>query len=328
MVPRLRPLSSRLRRTLSAALVTAALAVPAMGAAGPADVPAPAPTAPAALSGVSTATLAERYAATRTDIVAAERMAAAHGDQGRATALTEMADPARQFLFFDGRDGGRSGEVFGDLATAQRIAVLVPGADTDFDSYARLRADAAALQRQLGDGSAVIAWLGYKTPSTKEPAILTADRADRAAPELDRFVAQLRAARPGSRLSVLCHSYGSVVCGRAASGLDVSDLVLFGSPGTGYDDVAALHTKATVWAGRGATDWIADVPHLKLELPFTTVGFGTDPVSPGFGARVFAAGSGGHSDYFKPGSPALTGIARIVLGQTPAPAGTPAGRDA
>ncbi|MCC9311306.1 alpha/beta hydrolase family protein [Kitasatospora sp. RB6PN24] len=321
MASPLRPLSSRLRRALSAALVTAALAVPAIGAAGPADVPAPAPTAPAALGAVDPAALADRYAATRTDIVAAERTAAAHGDRGRATALAAMADPARQFVFFDGRDDGRSGEVFGDLATARQIAVLVPGADTDLDSYERLRAGAAALERQLGDGSAVIAWLGYKTPSTKEPAILTADRADQAAPRLQRFVAQLRAARPDSRLSVLCHSYGSVVCGRAAAGLDVSDLVLFGSPGTGYDNVAALHTRATVWAGRGATDWIADVPHVKVELPFATVGFGTDPVSPAFGARVFAAGSGGHSDYLKPGSPALTGIVRIVLGRTPAPAG-------
>jgi hypothetical protein len=321
MVPRLRLRSSRLRRTLSAALVTAALAVPAIGAAGPADVPAPAPTASAALGSATTATLAEQYAATRTDIVAAQRMAAAHGDRGRATALAAMADPARQFLFFDGRDGGRSGEVFGDLATARRVAVFVPGADTGLDSYEQLRSSAAALQQQLGDGSAVIAWLGYKTPSTKNPDILTAGRADRAAPELDRFVTQLRTALPNSRVSVLCHSYGTVVCARAASGLDVSDLVLFGSPGTGYDNVAALHTKATVWAGRGATDWIGDVPHVKLELPFTSLGFGTDPVSPQFGARVFAAGPGGHSDYLVPGSPALAGIAQIVLGNTPALAG-------
>jgi hypothetical protein len=39
-------------------------------------------------------------------------------------------------------------------------------------------------------------------------------------------------------------------------------------------------------------------------------------VSPSFGARVFAAGPGGHSDYFRPGSVSLANIARIVLGAT------------
>ncbi|MBK6019539.1 hypothetical protein JHN45_52020, partial [Streptomyces sp. MBT53] len=39
-------------------------------------------------------------------------------------------------------------------------------------------------------------------------------------------------------------------------------------------------------------------------------------VSPEFGARVFAAGDGGHSDYFSPGSASLANLARIVLGET------------
>jgi hypothetical protein len=37
-------------------------------------------------------------------------------------------------------------------------------------------------------------------------------------------------------------------------------------------------------------------------------------VSRGFGARIFAAGSGGHSDYLKPGSVPLRSIAAIVSG--------------
>jgi hypothetical protein len=39
-------------------------------------------------------------------------------------------------------------------------------------------------------------------------------------------------------------------------------------------------------------------------------------MSPSFGARVFAAGDGGHSDYFRPGSTSLTNLTRIVLGET------------
>ncbi|MCX5345253.1 hypothetical protein [Streptomyces atratus] len=45
---------------------------------------------------------------------------------------------------------------------------------------------------------------------------------------------------------------------------------------------------------------------------FMDIGFATDPVSPEFGAEIFAAGDGGHSDYLKPGSAPLKNIARIV----------------
>jgi hypothetical protein len=58
------------------------------------------------------------------------------------------------------------------------------------------------------------------------------------------------------------------------------------------------------------------VPHVSADLLGTTVGFGTDPVSPAFGARIFAAGHGGHSDYFAPGSVSLADLARIALDET------------
>ncbi|MFB7662861.1 alpha/beta hydrolase [Kitasatospora sp. NPDC056138] len=318
-----RPRNSRLRRTLFAALVTAAVVVPVSGAARPAAVPAPAPAALAPLGDATSAELDDRYAVNREGIRAAERMAADHGDRGRAAALHAMADPARHFLSFDGRDGGRTAEVFGDLAQAGRIAVLVPGSDTSLDRYERFRAGAVALQHELGGRAAVVAWLGYRTPGTVSPQVLTADRADQAAPELRRFVDELSAAEPAARTSLLCHSYGSVVCARAASGLRVADIVLYGSPGTGAGSVAGLHTGATVWAGRGAADWIADVPHVRLRLPFATVGLGADPVSKGFGAHVFDAGAGGHGDYLDPGSVSLRNIARIVSGQTPQTPQTP-----
>ncbi|TGA92777.1 alpha/beta hydrolase, partial [Streptomyces palmae] len=273
------------------------------------------------LRAATPAAFAERYAATRRDIRAAERTAAGHGDHRRAAALHVMADPARHFLDFDGRDGGRAAEVFGELPRAERIAVLVPGSDTGLERYGRLRAGALALRRALGGRCAVIGWLGYRTPGTVSPEAATDARARQAAPQLRRFVATLRAARPGARISLLCHSYGSVVCGRAAPGLRVADLVLYGSPGTGADSVAALHTPATVWAGRSGGDWVAAVPHLRLHLPFTTLGFGTDPVAPRFGARIFAAGDGGHSDYLRPHSVALANIARIVTGRPLSPAG-------
>ncbi|MFI6644321.1 alpha/beta hydrolase [Streptomyces sp. NPDC050504] len=294
-------IARRLRRALLAALVATAVVVPVAGAARPA-VPAPEPVAFAA-----SATPAERYAANRANIATAARMAEGHGDLRRAAELRAMGAADRRFLAFDGRGAGRTAEVFGDLAAARRVAVLVPGSDTSLDSYGRLLNGARALHDRLGARAAVVAWLGYETPRTVSATVASTARADSAADELQQFVRELP---PGKDVALLCHSYGSVVCGRAAPRLasNVTDLVLFGSPGVAVDTAAELRTAARVWAGRGADDWIADVPHLRLG----SVGFGADPVSAGFGARRFDAGPGGHSDYLAPGSVPLDAIARIV----------------
>ncbi|MFE0450850.1 alpha/beta hydrolase [Streptomyces sp. NPDC058914] len=306
-------------RALLAVLVTAAVAVPLTAAARP-SIPAP---APAALPPVTATTLEQAYAANRANAELAARMAAAHGDAHRAAADRELAAPSRKLLSFDGRGAGRVTEVFGDLARADRVAVLVPGSDTSLDTYERFHEAAASLHRRLGrqapagTSTAVLAWLGYTTPGTVSATVVTRDRADEAAPSLREFVRGLRVLTgPDTQVTLLCHSYGSVVCGRAAAGLDVDDLVLVGSPGTGADSAAGLRTRARVWAARGADDWVAEVPHVSVDLFGTTVGFGTDPVSPSFGARVFTAGDGGHSDYFRPGSVSLANLSRIVLGET------------
>lgn len=309
----------RWRRTTLAVLITGAVVLPLSAAVSP-EIPAP---APAELAPLTATTLDKAYAANRANAAEASRMAAAHGDNKRAATDHAMAAPTRNFLHFDGRDNGRTTEVFGDLAHADHIAVLVPGSDTNLDTYDRFHRAAAALQQQLtrtaaaGTRTAVIAWLGYETPATISTTVTTTGRADQAAPHLRKFIRQLHGIAGGhATVSLLCHSYGSVVCARAADGLDATDLVLLGSPGTGADDAAALHTRARVWAARGGDDWVAEVPHVRTDLFGVTVGFGTDPVSPAFGARVFAAGDGGHSDYFTPGSVSLTNLARIVLGET------------
>ncbi|MFE8944386.1 alpha/beta hydrolase [Streptomyces sp. NPDC007856] len=308
------------RRTLLAALLTAAIAAPLSGAARP-QVPAP---APATLPPLTATTLQTTYAANRADATRAADMAAAHGDTHRAAADRTLAAPSRHLLSFDGRGAGQATEVLGDLAHADDIAVLVPGSDTSLDTYARFHKAAAALYANLthrtprGTRTAVVAWLGYETPATVSTTVITATRAKEAAPRLRAFVRRLRAAtKPQAHLSLLCHSYGTVVCGLVARGLDADDIVLVGSPGTGADSVAALHTRARVWAARGSEDWIADVPHAGATFFGTTVGFGTDPVSHAFGARVFDAGDADHSGYFTPGSASLANLARITLGDPP-----------
>ncbi|MFB6558018.1 alpha/beta hydrolase [Streptomyces sp. NPDC056400] len=303
----------RLRRGLLAALVAAAVVVPVSAAASP-NVPAP---APATFS--EDATPRSRYAANSANLAEAARTAEDADRPGRAARLRAMGSGgAAQFLTFDGRGRGRAVEVFGEVESADRVAVLVPGSDTTLDTYERFRAGAVSLQQRLQaehPRSAVVAWLGYDTPGTVSTTVLSADRADAAAAELAPFLDRLREmSGPGARLSLLCHSYGSVVCARTATGSAVSDMALFGSPGTGAGSARELPTGARVWAGRGSGDWIGNVPHVR----FGGIGFGTDPVDPAFGARAFTAGAVGHSDYLKPGTESLDSLAAIVLGTTTA----------
>lgn len=306
----------RLHRTLLAGLVAAAVVFPVSAAASP-NIPAPAPA-----SFPAHTALQVRYTANRTNLGEAARMAQDAGRTGRAAKLRAMAagtagaPETAQFLAFDGRGKGRAVEVFGELETADRVTVLVPGSDTTLDTYQRFRAGAVVLQQRLQAEharSAVVAWLGYDTPGTVSPTVLTTGRADEAAAELSPFLRQLQdITPPEARLSLLCHSYGSVVCARTETGPKVTDIALFGSPGTGAGSAGDLPTGARVWAGRGSGDWIGHVPHARL----AGIGFGTDPVDPAFGAQAFGAGSAGHSDYLKSGTESLNSLARIVLGTT------------
>ncbi|GGW17936.1 hypothetical protein GCM10010501_40920 [Streptomyces libani subsp. rufus] len=310
-VPPARP---RPLRALLSALLTAAIVIPLAGAARP-GIPAPPPAAP--VVPLTPATLHAAYRANRENAAEAARMAAAHGDPHRAAADRSLASPARRLLAFDGRGEGLATEVLGDLTRARHVAVLVPGSDTSLDTYARFHRAAASLYGELSRRHtrvAVVAWLGYETPATVSTTVTTATRAGEAAPRLRALVHRLRTLTPAdAHFSVLCHSYGTVVCARAAPGLDADDIALVGSPGTTADSAAALHTRARIWAARGTGDWVADIPHVRTGLLGATVGFGTDPVSAAFGARVFDAAGADHSGYFTPGSVSLANLARITL---------------
>jgi hypothetical protein len=301
----------KLRRITAAAAIAAALAATtaAVYPRPPADrlQPMPALTATA---------LAARYSADAHQIALAAGAARRAGNTALAGALAAMR--GHRFLDFNPRGQGLAVEVFGNLATATRVAILVPGSDTSlttFDSRgtaspAGAGAALAAAARRLDPRAqlAVIAWLGYATPSTLSPAVMTSGDAGQGAEALRPFVADL--ASHGRRVALLCHSYGSVLCGLAAPRLPVTDIAVFGSPGIDASSARALRTTARVWAGRGTGDWVRNVPHVR----FLGLGFGQDPMAPAFGARHFDCGGGGHSGYFKPGSIALRNLAYIALG--------------
>ena len=301
----------RLRRMI--AIASAAAAVLATTAAvfpgSPADRPQPLPA-------LTTRALAARYAADSRMIAQAARAAGRTGNADLARALDGLR--GHRFLDFNPRGPGLAAEVIGNLARATRVAILVPGSDTSlatFDSRGTASPQGGALAlaaqaRRLDPGArlAVIAWLGYAPPATISPAVLTSGDAGQGASALRPLVDDL--ARHGHQVALLCHSYGSVVCGLAASHLPVTDMAVVGSPGMDASSARALHTTARVWAGRAASDWIRYVPHVHL----FGLGFGQDPMAPGFGARIFACGRGGHSSYFQPGSISLRNLADIALG--------------
>ncbi|MFF4614886.1 alpha/beta hydrolase [Nonomuraea jabiensis] len=296
-------------------------------------------------------------------------------------------------VVWPGQPSGRLVRIYGDLATADRVVVIVPGADTTvatFDDGTKrpggaaraLLAEAARLAPH--ERLAVVAWLGYASPPTLSLSVITSDAAVKGSRALRRTVSELHARTPAP-IALLCHSYGSVLCAKAVPGLPVTDLAVFGSPGLdvpsaatlaqpsrnaapagaaisaatadttlgvkgGHDAQGAtcpLDTHGTtgaqddqdtadlldsrrtaseggsqggatgaavvplrIWAGLGENDWVRFVPKVKLG----PAGFGADPMDPSFGARVFAVGSGGHSDYFTPGTPSLRNLALIALG--------------
>ncbi|MGW1772654.1 alpha/beta hydrolase [Streptomyces sp. NPDC002104] len=231
--------------------------------------------------------------------------------------FASLAAPGRQILAFDPRGRGTVAEVFGDLERTAHVSVIVPGSDNDATTYDRPRAAytgpagmARSLRSATGDSAAVIAWTGYTTPVGVGLDTAQGRLARAGALRLARFTEGLDAV--GAPDPVLfCHSYGSVVCGLAARHTDATDIVALGSPGMRAGSVGGLGTGARVWAARGPSDWIADVPNVE----FAGLGHGADPTSADFGARrIDAAGVAGHTGYFAPGTRSLTAFAAIATG--------------
>jgi pimeloyl-ACP methyl ester carboxylesterase len=235
------------------------------------------------------------------------------------------AADGRQFLVFDPRGDGLAVEVLGDLPTADRIAVLVPGVGStlpDFDRglggvarraparqarelYRELRA------REPGVRVAVLAWLGYDPPDGVLAAAGTAG-ADQGAAALLGLLRTLAAHRPAATIILIGHSYGSLVAARAVrrGPAQVTDLVTLGGVGTGVDRADQLGG-ARVWAAEAPTDWIRRLPQVRL----AALGHGIRPGNPAFGARALPTdGVTGHDGYLVPGTATLPAVAAVVLG--------------
>jgi pimeloyl-ACP methyl ester carboxylesterase len=241
-----------------------------------------------------------------------------------ATALpVDLTAP--RVLASDHHGDGRIVEVVGDLRTADRIAVIVPGVATTVDNFDRglggvvrrsphwQATQVYAATRAAGGHVAVVAWLGYDPPDGIGLAAVRSDRAVAGARALVSFVFQLTAYRPGASITLIGHSYGSLVLAYAAARLpaQVTDLVALGSPGMDVVRGSQLRTHARLWVGSAEGDWTRWLPDLRV----LGLGHGTNPSRPWFGARrLDVGGAGGHDGYFLPGTASLRSIAAVVDG--------------
>lgn len=253
--------------------------------------------------------------------------------------------PPRAYLLRLDHHAGRAVVALGDPDQAAHVLVHVPGTMAGLDRVGAelIRAErvvARAAELAPAESTAAVVWLDYETPDSL-PQATRARYAHDAAPDLRRFVDGIREAGP-AHLTVLGHSYGSLVVGAALRdhGLAADDVVFVGSAGVGVDNVAELGLPPErVWS---TTAWNDPIQHaapsftqvlsglagavaqpvlagLAALTPDDDLWYGHNPSRPGFGGRVFgsdpdASWRAAHAAYWDPGNVALDNIARITLG--------------
>ncbi len=244
----------------------------------------------------------------------------------------------RQVLFFDPSGDGRIAVVNGDLSNAQNLAVQVPGISNSMNNFDGMMRDGDSLANQAGTAhTAVVSWLGYDAPKGPADGISPAlgvtpagrlvatgiaaqngveygtDVMARAgATSLNSFVSSLDAQRPDAHITVIGHSYGSLVTGYAAKdGMPADDIVLIGSPGSGVHSASEFShggTPPVVHVGYNTTDYVANGSDLSAYGDGAH--FGTDPRADSFGADEVHRFEGGVHSYYQKDQ--LSWMANIV----------------
>ncbi len=150
----------------------------------------------------------------------------------------------------------------GDVDHAKNVATVVPGIGTTVQDMLKneitkgtnLRNAAAAEGNINTKDVAVVSWLGYEAPPGpsadlgEDLKIARIDLADKGSDKLAGFLTGVNASRKygagDANMTLLGHSYGSVVSGRATTKIAdgvVDNEILFGSPGMGTYDPSEIH---------------------------------------------------------------------------------------
>ncbi|KQY64690.1 MULTISPECIES: alpha/beta hydrolase [unclassified Nocardioides] len=213
-------------------------------------------------------------------------------------------------------DDGRLAAVMGNLDKAKYVGTVVPGITNRIDNF-DATLDKAINTHEMAPDSATIAWLGYDTPEFKDAS--STEKAEIGGANLKSFTDGLVRAE-GSELSIMAHSYGTLVTSKALqAGMRPDRVVLFGSPGLGEN----INTRDDL----GIPD---DIPIYALRAPgdpvSITAGHGTDPVDMEGIIRLDTDWSGpedvtGHSQYTNRKTQSLINIAGVLQGWTVRPDG-------
>ena len=217
---------------------------------------------------------------------------------------------------------------------ADHIGVIVPGMTTsvagslgDYDHHAKIMREAAEKAAGPGQKVAMVEFFGYDAP----PGLIEASStvlADKGAPKLASFLNGIDAAREhgagDAHITVAGHSYGSTTAGIAATLVNdgvIDDLVQFGSPGSGVQDVGEFHVpeghmyvstapyKHDMVQGLGPDDSFGKNPDKMDGYKHLSGDVGRNWLLPTIGFE--------HSSYFKEGTQANRDIARVIGGNPP-----------
>lgn len=278
------------------------------------------PPAPGPAVGVDAANR-DRLAA---DLTATDPARRRFANGVRAGLAAAGAKTAALLLVYDPDHPARQGAAaisVGDVATADHVAVLVPGVGNTPTDLTGLLGTASELRRDAGaaapgERTAAVVWVGYDVPLSdlghgtdrsqvmRDAAIALSAVGTRAGGRaLADYLPELRKGMsPGADLTLIGHSYGSTVVSEAAhQSIPIDTMVLLGSPGAGWD-ASSARDYPSVPADRvyvlgfpqdpvvgPGTDLLASA--LQPLAPHSGAPFGPDPANPAFGAEVIDAPS-------------------------------------
>ena len=215
--------------------------------------------------------------------------------------------------------------------TADHIGVLVSGWTTDvadsidtYDNHTGALLRNAEAHTKPGETVAMVEYFGYDAPQHVDVA--SANKAKVGGPKLAGFLTGLDAAREhgagDAHITLAGHSYGSTTAGIAATLVGdgvIDDLVQFGSPGSGVQDVAEFHVQPghvyvsaaqyrdDVVQGLGPDDSFGKNPTEMPGYTHLSGDVGGEPATlPTLGGK--------HNMYFEEDTQANRDIARVIAG--------------
>ena len=264
------------------------------------------------------------YGAATADLVAAESA----GDAAKVTLLKSLLRTGSSLVLYDPSQD-HYGVMWGNI-DASHVALFVPGVGNDGNVPGWIKS-ARTIQTTAGPDSAVIMWKGYDDPGDHGTLDIAnagfTGRAEDGATNLTAFAQGGLQLGSNQSLTIVAHSYGSVVTGVALAndGLQPTNVVTAGSPGMTVDNVGQLHLNSSqFYAEQAPKDLVAN----------NLGGFGNDPTSPSFGGARLATNApglpsvSGHSQYFGRGTKAVQDIAAVIDGNvTPASIQKPSSGD-